>query len=71
MYSRSSAGGSVLPSLDQPPPWLTKYVACAAPVDVFGVAKWYAPRMMPALYEPLYCYAKYGFLYVVLSVALM
>jgi hypothetical protein len=51
----SSAPGSVIPSPDQPPPCATKKLACVAPDDSSGCAKWYAPRMSPALVAPSYC----------------
>jgi hypothetical protein len=54
----SSAPGSVMPSLDHPPPFLAKKSACAAPEDEAGWAKWYAPRMKPAAVAPLYCALK-------------
>ena len=60
LYSMSSAGGSVQPSAVQLPPLRTKYAACDLPDDLSGSAKWYAPRMMPALRAPLYCWPKYG-----------
>lgn len=46
-----------------------KYAACFLPDDLFGTAKWYAPRTMPALREPLYCCVKWGLRYVWDSVA--
>ena len=66
----SSAGGSVLPSGDQPPPLSTKKFACFAPSERSGSAKWYAPRIMPTAWEPSYCWAKCGLRYPVPSVAL-
>ena len=39
-YSMSSMPGSVMPSLDQPPPCAIKYLACAAPDEDAGRAKW-------------------------------
>src|ERR1044071_5143021 len=60
-YSMSSSGGRVRPSGDQPPPFATNQRASAAasPGAALGLAKWYAPRNMPTLAEPLYCWANW------------
>lgn len=36
------------------PPLSMKKLACAAPEELSGCAKWYAPRMIPALVAPVY-----------------
>ena len=46
----SSAAGSVRLSADQAPPLLARKLACTAPEEAAGRAKWYAPRITPALY---------------------
>ena len=43
------------PSLVPAPPCAMNQLAWAAPDEVFGVAKWYAPWASPAAYESLYC----------------